>query len=145
MGIRRLENVAIVVDDLDAMVAFLVDLGLTEVGRGVVEGDWVGDVVGIDDVRSEIVMLEAPGGGTQVEVTKYHRPAASPGDPQVPPNTLGFHRVAFSVDDIDESLEVARRHGAEPLRTVAQFEDAYRLCYVRGPEGVVVMLAEPLS
>lgn len=145
MGIRRLENVAIVVDDLAAVVAFFVDLGLTEVGAGTVEGDWVGDVVGLDGVRSQIVMLEPPGGGTQLEITKYHHPEALPGDPQVPPNTLGLHRVAFSVDDIDESVAVARRHGAEPLRTIARFEDAYRLCYLRHPEGIIVMLAEPLG
>ena len=146
MAIQRMDNVAIVVDDLDEAVAFFTELGMDLEGKGQVEGLFADRTVGLDGVRSEIAMMRTPDGHSKLELTKYHTPAAVSAEPEnPPPNTLGLHRVMFAVDDIDDVVVRLRAHGAELLGELAQYEDSYRLCYVRGPEGIIVALAEQLS
>ena len=146
MAIQRMDNVAIVVDDLDAAVAFFLELGMELEARASIEGIWADQTVGLDGVRSEIVMLHTPDGSGRLELTRYEAPAALMPEVAAPPaNTLGLHRVMFAVDDVDDTLERLRPHGGEVLREVAQFEDMYRLCYVRGPAGIIVALAEQLG
>jgi glyoxylase I family protein len=138
-----LENVGIAVRDLDAAISFFTDLGLTVVGRDTVSGEWADTAVGIDGNHTRIAMLQTPDGHGRLELFEYIHPAAIETEP-TRPNEIGMHRVAFSVDDIDEALEIAARHGCRPLRGVANYEDVYRLAYVRGPSGIIVMLAEDL-
>jgi catechol 2,3-dioxygenase-like lactoylglutathione lyase family enzyme len=145
MTIQRMENVGIVVDDLAAATEFFVELGLKLLGEGPVEGDWVDRVVGLEGVRVDFVMLETVDGHGRLELMKFHAPAAQGGDRYLPPNTLGIRRIAFSVDDIDTAVAGLRARGVELVGEVVRYEDLYRLCYVRGPEGIIVMLAEPLS
>ena len=146
MTIQRMDNVAIVVDDLDAAVAFFAELGLELEGRGQIEGVWADRTVGLDGIRSEIAMMRTPDGHSKLELTKYHTPAARRAVPEnPPPNTLGLHRVMFAVDDIDDAVARLRTHGAELLGEVAQYESVYRLCYLRGPAGVIVALAEQIG
>lgn len=146
MAIQRLDNVAIVVDDLDAAVAFFVELGMEWEARASIEGVWADQTVGLDGVRSEIVMLRTPDGNGRLELTKYEAPTAvTPDMPAPPANTLGLHRVMFAVDDVQDTLERLRPHGGEVLGEVAQFEQMYRLCYVRGPAGIIVALAEQMG
>ena len=146
MAIQRLDNVAIVVDDLDAAVAFFVELGMELEARASIEGVWADQTVGLDGVRSEIVMLRTPDGNGRLELTKYEAPTAvTPDMPAPPANTLGLHRVMFAVDDVQDTLERLRPHGGEVLGEVAQFEQMYRLCYVRGPAGIIVALAEQIG
>ncbi len=146
MAIQRMDNVAIVVDDLDAAVAFFVELGMELEARASIEGVWADQTVGLDGVRSEIVMLHTPDGNGRLELTRYEAPIAVTPEVAAPPaNTLGLHRVMFAVDDVDDTLERLRPHGGEVLREVAQFEDMYRLCYVRGPAGIIVALAEQIG
>ncbi|MEI2786594.1 MAG: VOC family protein [Candidatus Nanopelagicales bacterium] len=146
MAIQRLDNVAIVVDDLDAAVAFFVELGMEWEARASIEGVWADQTVGLDGVRSEIVMLRTPDGNGRLELTKYEAPTAvTPDMPAPPANTLGLHRVMFAVDDVQDTLERLRPHGGEVLGEVAQFEQMYRLCYVRGPAGIIVALAEQIG
>ena len=146
MAIQRLDNVAIVVDDLDAAVAFFVELGMEWEARASIEGVWADQTVGLDGVRSEIVMLRTPDGNGRLELTKYEAPTAVTPEVAAPPaNTLGLHRVMFAVDDVEDTLERLRPHGGEVLREVAQFEQMYRLCYVRGPAGIIVALAEQIG
>jgi glyoxylase I family protein len=139
----RLENVAIAVRDLDAAIAFFTDLGLTVVGRDTVSGEWTDTAVGLDGNHADIAMLETPDGSGRLELFEYIHPEAIETEP-TRPNEIGMHRIAFSVDDIDESLEIAARHGCLPLRGVATYQDVYKLTYVRGPSGILVMLAEEL-
>ncbi|MGK7222011.1 VOC family protein [Kocuria flava] len=139
----KFENVGIAVRDLDAAIAFFTDLGLTIVGRDTVSGQWTDTAVGLDGNHANIAMLETPDGGGRLELFEYLHPAAIETEP-TRPNEIGMHRVAFSVDDLDVALEVAARHGCRPLRGVAVYEDAYKLTYVRGPSGIIVMLAEDL-
>ena len=145
MTIQRMDNVAIVVDDLKAAITFFVELGLELEGEATVEGQWVDRVVGLDGVRSDIAMLRTPDGHGRLELTKFQAPAAVSAEPNAPVNTLGIGRIMFAVDDIDDVLARLRTHGAELVGEVEQYEDSYRLCYVRGPEGILVALAEPLS
>src|SRR5262249_47981207 len=146
MAIARMDNVGIVVDDLDAAVAFFTELGMELEGRPPVEGSWAGKVVGLDDMRSEIAMMRAPGAPGRLELATYHAPRAIIPEPQVPPaNTLGLHRVMFAVDDIEDTLARLRPHGAELVGEVARYEDSYLLCYLRGPSGIILALAEQLS
>jgi catechol 2,3-dioxygenase-like lactoylglutathione lyase family enzyme len=146
MTIQRMDNVLIVVDDLDAVVSFFVELGMELEGKGPVEGPWVERVIGIDDVRQEVAMLRTPDGQGRVELAMFHKPQAIAAEPKdAPANTLGIRRIMFAVDDIDDVVARLRTHGAELVGEVAQFEDSYRLCYLRGPEGIVVGLAEQLS
>ena len=146
MTIQRMDNVGIVVDDLEAAIAFFVELGMELEGKAQIEGLWADRTVGLDDVRSDIAMMRTPDGHSKLELTKYHLPPAVGAEPEnPPPNTLGLHRVMFAVDDIDDVVARLRGHGAELLGELAQYEDSYRLCYVRGPEGIIVALAEQLS
>ncbi|MXG91336.1 VOC family protein [Nocardioides flavescens] len=139
-----LENVGIAVRDLEEAVAFFTDLGLDVEGRAEVSGEWTDTAVGLDGNHSRIAMLRTPDGHGVLELFEYvHPPASDPGP--TAPNTIGMHRVAFSVDDLDAALEIAARHGCHPLRGVATYEDVYRLTYVRGPSGIIVMLAEALQ
>jgi len=145
MTVQRTGNVAIVVDDLAAVTAFFVALGLESRGGGIVEGDWVDGVVGLEDVRTEFAMLETPDGHGQIELMKFHNPPAKGGDGDAPPNTLGIRCIAFSVDDIDAAVTALQARGAELLGRVERYEDIYRMCYVRGPEGIIVMLAQRIG
>ena len=146
MTIQRMDNVLIVVDDLDAVITFFVELGMELEGRGPIEGRWVEQVIGIDGVRQDVAMLRTPDGHGRIELAKFHTPRAiSPEPADAPANTLGIRRVMFAVDDIDDVVARLRAHGAELVGEVARYEDVYRLCYVRGPEGIIVGLAEQLS
>ncbi|MGB5936229.1 MAG: VOC family protein [Ornithinimicrobium sp.] len=145
MSITRMENVGIVVEDLQSATAFFTELGLTELGEAGVEGDWVDRVVGLDGVRVDVVMLQTADGNGQIELMKFNNPAALVGDPDSPPNTLGIRRVAFGVDDIDSAVARLEARGEELVGEVVTYEDSYRLCYVRGPGGIIVMLAEQLG
>jgi catechol 2,3-dioxygenase-like lactoylglutathione lyase family enzyme len=146
MTIQRMDNVGIVVDDLDAAVAFFTEIGMELEGKGQVEGLWADRTVGLDGVRSDIVMMRTPDGHSKLELAKCHTPAAPGAEPENPrPNTLGMHRVMFTVDDIDDTVSRLRAHGAELLGEVAQYESVYRLCYLRGPDGIIVALAEQIG
>ena len=140
----KLENVAIAVRDLEATISFFTDLGLTVVGRDTVQGEWTDTAVGLDGNHARIAMLETPDGHGRLELFEYIHPEAIETEPTLP-NEIGMHRVAFSVDDIDEALVIAAKHGCFPLRGVATYEDLYRLTYLRGPSGIIVMLAEDLQ
>jgi glyoxylase I family protein len=140
----KLENVGIAVRDLDAAIAFFTDLGLSVVGHDTISGEWADTAVGLDDNHTKIAMLQTPDGHGQLELFEYIHPEAIESEP-VRPNEIGMHRVAFSVDDIDEALEIAAKHGCQPLRGVATYGDVYKLAYIRGPSGIIVMLAEALN
>src|ERR671922_1155285 len=142
----QMHNVGIVVEDIKAAIAFFNELGLELEGETTVEGQWVDRVIGLDGVRSDIVMMRTPDGHGRLELSKFHRPTAISAEPtNVPANTLGIRRIMFAVDDIDDVVARLQKHGAELVGEVAQYEDKYRLCYVRGPEGILVALAEQLS
>jgi catechol 2,3-dioxygenase-like lactoylglutathione lyase family enzyme len=140
-----MDHVSVVVDDLEAATAFFLELGMELDGETAVEGAWVDRVTGLEGVRVDIAMVRTPDGHGRVELTKFHSPTASTAEPNAPPNTLGMRTVMFAVDDIDDVLARLRAHGAELVGEVAQYEDMYRLCYVHGPEGIIVALAEQLS
>ena len=139
----RLENVGIAVSDIEATIAFFTDLGLTVVGRDTISGEWADTAVGLDGNHAKIAVLQTPDGPGQLELFEYIHPDAIETEPTLP-NEIGMHRVAFSVDDIDEALEIAAKHGCFPLRAVATYEDVYKLTYLRGPSGILVMLAQAL-
>jgi glyoxylase I family protein len=139
----RFENVAIAVRDLEEIIAFFTDLGLTVAGRDEVSGDWADTAVGLDGNHAKIAMLRTPDGKACLELFEYIHPDAIETEPTLP-NEIGMHRVAFSVDDIEESLAIAARHGCHPLRGVATYGEVYKLSYVRGPSGIIVMLAQEL-
>jgi len=146
MTIRRMDNVLIVVDDLEAATAFFAELGMELEGEATVEGPWADRVVGLDGVRADIVMMRTPDGHGRVELSKFHTPPAISSEPQnAPSNTLGIRRIMFIVDGLEDVLARLRTHGAELVGEVAQYEDSYRLCFVRGPEGIIVGLSEQLS
>jgi len=146
MALKRMDNVLIVVEDLDAVIAFFVELGMELQGKGPVEGPWVESVIGIDGVRQDVAMLRTPDGHGGIELAMFHTPKAiSPEPKEAPANTLGIRRIMFAVDDIDEVIARLRTHGAELVGEVARYEDVYRLCYVRGPEGIIVGLAQELG
>jgi catechol 2,3-dioxygenase-like lactoylglutathione lyase family enzyme len=146
LTIQRMGNVGIVVEDLDAAIAFFTELGMELEGRAQIEGLWADRTVGLDGVRSDIAMMRAPDGHGKLELTKYHAPAAVGAEQEdPPPNTLGLHRVMFAVDDVDDTVARLRTHGGELLGEVARYKDSYRLCYLRGPAGIVVALAERIS
>jgi glyoxylase I family protein len=140
----RLENVGIAVRSLDEAIAFFTDLGLAVVGRDTVSGEWTDTAVGLDGNHANIAMLETPDGRGRLELFEYIHPEAIETAP-TRPNQIGMHRVAFSVPDIDQALEIAARHGCYPLRGVATYKDVYKLTYLRGPSGILVMLAEELK
>ena len=146
MAVKRMDNVLIVVEDLEAAIAFFTELGLELEGRTQVEGDFVDKTVGLKGVRADIAMLRTPDGHGRVELTKFHTPAAISREPRnAPANTLGISRIMFAVDDIDDVVARLRTHGAELLDDIAQYEDSYRLCFIRHPEGFIIGLAEQLS
>jgi catechol 2,3-dioxygenase-like lactoylglutathione lyase family enzyme len=144
--IERMDNVGIVVDDLAAAIEFFVELGLELEGEAPVEGRWVDRVVGLDDVRVDIAMMRTPDGHGRIELTKFRAPVAVRAEPgNAPANTLGIRRIMFAVHDIEDVLARLRAHGAELIGEVGQYEDSYRLCYLRGPAGIIVALAEQIS
>jgi catechol 2,3-dioxygenase-like lactoylglutathione lyase family enzyme len=146
VAIPRLDNVLIVVDDLEAAKAFFVELGMELEGETQVEGPFVDATVGLSGVRADITMLRPPDGHGGVELTKFHTPPAIRSEPEIAPaNTLGIRRIMFEVDDIDDVVTRLRGHGAELVGEMAQYEDSYRLCFVRGPEGIIIGLAERLA
>jgi glyoxylase I family protein len=140
----RLEDVGIAVRDIEEAIAFFTDLGLTVLGRDTVSGEWADTAVGLDGNHAKIAMLQTPDGAGRLELFEYLHPEAIETEPTLP-NEIGMHRVAFQVDDLDAALAVAARHGCHPLRGVATYQDLYRLTYVRGPSGILVMLAEDLQ
>ena len=145
MTLKRMDNVGIVVEDIKVAIAFFVELGLELEGEMTVEGQWVDRVVGLEGVRADISMMRTPDGHGRLELSKFHRPAAARAEPKnAPANTLGIRRIMFAVDDIEDVLARLRRHGATLIGEVTQYEDQYLLCYVRGPEGIIVALAEQL-
>jgi catechol 2,3-dioxygenase-like lactoylglutathione lyase family enzyme len=148
MATLRMDHVSVVVDDLAAATAFFVELGLEPEGEGEqrVEGDWVDRINAIDGVRVDIAMLRTPDGHNRLELTTFHHPAVIRTDPTVmPPNALGLRSVMFEVDDIDDTISRLRRHGGELVGTVEDYETYYRLCYLRGPAGIIVSLAQRID
>ena len=146
MTVHRMDHVGVVVEDLAAAIAFFVELGLELEGETAVEGEWVDQLVGLDGVRADLAFLRTPDGHGRVELTKFHTPPAVRAEPEnAPANTLGIRRIMFAVEDIDDVVARLRGHGAELVGEMAQYEDAYRLCFLRGPEGIVIGLAEQLS
>ncbi len=139
----RLDNVGIAVRDLDAAISFFTDLGLTVQGRDTISGDWADTAVGLDGNHAKIAVLQTPDGQGRIELFEYIHPGAIETEPALP-NEIGTHRIALAVDDIDEALEIAAQHGCYPLRGVASYQDVYKLTYLRGPSGILVMLAEEL-
>ena len=140
----KMENVGIAVRDLEEAISFFTDLGLTVLGRETVSGEWADTAVGLDGNHARIALLQTPDGNGRLELFEYIHPDAIETSPTLP-NEIGMHRVAFSVDDIDEALVIAARHGCHPLRGVATYGDVYKLSYVRGPSGIIVMFAEELK
>jgi catechol 2,3-dioxygenase-like lactoylglutathione lyase family enzyme len=146
MAIQRMDHVSVVVDDLEAAIAFFVELGMELEGRAPIEGRSVDRLNGLDGVRAEIAMMRTPDGHGRLELTTFHSPTAiSPEPEKAPPNTLGLRSVMFAVDDVDATVAGLRAHGAELVGAVTQYQDSYRLCYVRGPGGIIVALAEQLG
>ena len=146
MAIQRMDNVLIVVEDLDAVISFFVELGMELEGKGLVEGRWVERVIGIDDVRQDIAMLRTPDGHGRIELAMFHTPKAISAEPRdAPVNTVGIRRVMFAVDDIEDVVARLRAHGGELVGELVQYEDIYRLCYLRGPENIIVALAEQIG
>jgi catechol 2,3-dioxygenase-like lactoylglutathione lyase family enzyme len=145
MAVQRMDNVGVVVDDLPATIAFFRELGLELEGRATIEGEWAGRITGLRDQRVEIAMMRTPDGHSRLELSRFLTPAAVADHRNAPVNALGYLRVMFAVDDIDETLSRLVKHGAQLVGEVVQYEDAYRLCYIRGPEGLLVGLAQELG
>ena len=145
MTVHRLDHVGVVVEDLAAAVAFFVELGLELEGEATVEGGWVDQLVGLDGVRADMAVVRTPDGHGRVELSTFHTPVATSTAPRAPMNTPGIPRLTFAVDAVDDVLDRLRAHGAELVGEMAQYEDSYRLCFLRGPEGIVVGLAEELG
>ena len=145
MTIQRMDHVGIVVDDLAAAIEFFVELGLELQGEGSVEGRSVDRVVGLDGVRAQIAMLQTPNGHARLELSKFHSPPTQGGDRHAPANTPGIRHVSFAVEDIDAVVAGLRARGVELVGELERYEDMYRLCYVRGPEGIIVELAERIG
>ena len=142
----RMDNVLIVVDDLEAAKAFFAELGMELDGETQVEGPWVDRVVGLNGVRADIAMMRTPDGHGGIELAKFHTPPAVRAEPEsAPANALGIRRIMFAVDDVDDVVARLRGHGGELVGEIAQYEDSYRLCFLRGPEGIIIGLAEPLG
>lgn len=139
----RMDNVGIVVESLDDAVAFFTELGLTLEGRAMIEGEWAGRVTGLGDQSVEIAMMVTPDGHSRLELSRFLAPAVVADHRRAPVNALGYLRSMFTVTDIDDTLTRLRKHGAELVGEVVQYEEAYRLCYIRGPEGILIGLAEP--
>src|SRR3954452_1959512 len=145
MALLRMDNVGIVVENLAAAIAFFRELGLELEGRGMVEGEWAGRVTGLGDQRVEIAMMRTPDGHSRLELSRFLAPQVVADHREAPVNALGYLRVMFAVDDLHDTLARLRERGAELVGEVVQYQDAYRLCYIRGPEGLLIGLAEELS
>jgi catechol 2,3-dioxygenase-like lactoylglutathione lyase family enzyme len=145
MTLRRMDHVGIVVDDLEAATAFFTELGLEPRGDGSVEGEWVDRVVGLDGIHVDFAMMKTPDGNGALELIRFHTPPAQGQEHDAPANTRGIRHIAFVVDDIDDVLGRLRAHGGELVGDVERYGDVFRLCYVRGPEGIIVELAEQLG
>ena len=145
MALKRMDNVGIVVEDLDATIEFFLELGLTLEGRATIEGEWAGRVTGLGDQHIEIAMMVTPDGHSRLELSRFLRPAVVEHHRNAPVNSLGYLRVMFAVDDLDDTLERLRPRGAEIVGEVVRYKDAYSLCYIRGPEGLLIGLAQELS
>ena len=147
MTLQRMDNVLIVVEDLEAAKAFFTELGMEVDGETTVEGPWAGQVIGLDDVRADITMMRTPDGHGRVELSRFHTPPAVRAEPEdAPSNALGLRRIMFAVEDIDDVVaRLCDRQGAELVGEIAQYEDVYRLCFIRGPEGIMIGLAERLG
>jgi catechol 2,3-dioxygenase-like lactoylglutathione lyase family enzyme len=145
MSLQRMDNVGIVVDDLATTIAFFRELGLELEGRDTIEGEWAGRVTGLGDQRVEIAMMRTPDGHSRLELSRFLTPPAVADHRNAPVNALGYLRIMFAVDDIDDTLARLRKLGAELVGEVVQYEDVYRLCYIRGPEGLLIGLAQELG
>jgi catechol 2,3-dioxygenase-like lactoylglutathione lyase family enzyme len=146
MALKRMDNIGIVVESLDTAISFFADLGLELEGRAIVEGEWAGRVTGLGDQRVEIAMMRTPDGHSRIELSRFITPPVVADHRNAPVNALGYLRVMFAVDDIDDTLIRLRKHGAELVSSeVVQYQDAYRLCYIRGPEGLLIGLAQELG
>ena len=145
MTVIRMDNVSIVVQDLDATISFFIELGLTLEGRMMVEGEWAGRVTGVRDQRVEIAMLRTPDGHSRIELSHFHAPAIASDHRLAPINSLGYLRVMFAVANLDDTLQRLAGHGATVVDEVVNYQGVYRLCYVRGPEGILIGLAQPLA
>jgi catechol 2,3-dioxygenase-like lactoylglutathione lyase family enzyme len=141
----RMDNVGIVVKSLDEAISFFAELGLKVEGRGMVEGEWAGRVTGLGSQSVEVVMMVTPDGHSRLEISRFITPAVVADHRNAPVNSLGYLRVMFAVDDIDELLDRLRKRGAQLVGDLVQYENAYRLCYIRGPEGLLIGLAEQLG
>jgi catechol 2,3-dioxygenase-like lactoylglutathione lyase family enzyme len=145
MTIERMDHVGVVVDDLAAAIAFFGALGLELQSRAEVEGEWVGRVIGLEDVRAELAMMETPDGHGRLELVKFQTPSGPEGDRHAPANAPGIRHLTFAVDDLDVVLAGLKDHGAELVGEIEDYEDIYRLCYIRGPEGIIVELAQRIG
>jgi catechol 2,3-dioxygenase-like lactoylglutathione lyase family enzyme len=143
--LQRMDNVGIVVESLDTAISFFAELGLELEGRATIEGDWAERVTGLRDMRVEIAMMRTPDGHSRLEISRFLTPPAVADHRNAPVNALGYLRIMFAVEDIDDTLARLRSHGAELVGELAQYEDKYRLCYLRGPEGILIGLAEQLG
>ena len=145
MTVKRMDNVGIVVKDLDVAIAFFTELGLELEGRGPVQGAWADDVTGLRDMRVEIAMMRTPDGHSRLELSRFLAPAVVADHRTAPVNALGYLRVMFAVDDLDDTLARLAKHGAQVVDKVVEYEGIYRLCYIRGPEGILVGLAQDIG
>jgi len=145
MALERMEHIGIVVDDLAAAIEFFVELGLVLQGQAPVEGRWVDRIVGLEGVRAEIAMMETPDGNARLELTKFHSPSNQGDHRHAPANTRGIRHLAFAVKDIEAVVAALRTRGAELVGDIERYRDKYRLCYVRGPEGIIIELAEQIG
>lgn len=145
MAIKRMDNIGIVVEDLDATVAFFGELGLELEGKATIEGEWAGRVTGLGDQHVEIAMMRTPDGHSRLELSRFLRPAVVADHRTAPVNALGYLRAMFTVDSVDDTLERVGKHGAQLVGEVVNYKDVYRLCYIRGPEGLLIGLAEELG
>jgi catechol 2,3-dioxygenase-like lactoylglutathione lyase family enzyme len=145
MTVKRMDNVGIVIEDIDAAIEFFTELGLKLEGRGMVEGEWAGRVTGLGSQRVEIAMMVTPDGHSRLEISRFLTPPVVADHRKAPVNALGYLRVMFAVEDIDDTLVRLGKRGAELVGEVVQYEDMYRLCYIRGPEGILIGLAEQLG
>jgi catechol 2,3-dioxygenase-like lactoylglutathione lyase family enzyme len=145
MTVKRMDNVGIVVESLDAAISFFAELGLELEGTATIEGEWAGRVTGLGDQRVEIAMMRTPDGHSRLELSRFLTPPVVADHRRAPVNALGYLRVMFAVEDVDDTLARLRRHGAQLVGDVVQYQDAYRLCYIRGPEGLLIGLAQELG
>jgi catechol 2,3-dioxygenase-like lactoylglutathione lyase family enzyme len=145
MGIRHVDHVGMVVNDLEDATAFFVDLGFTLMGQTSVEGEWVGRIIGLKDVRSDIVMLQAPDGQVSLELSKFHQPELIDGNQPAVSNMLGLRHIAFQVEDLDGIVKTLEQKGRKLVGEIQTYESSWKLCYVHGPEGILIELAEQLE